>query len=241
MPVLEDFEKEKERIRREKPYLSEAMIEDEALHKLIEKYGDEILRLLVEKARKKGWKIWVIPPPYGAEATLALGIEDKEWTLKIGVPGGLLEVLGHIIMPKTPWTIEQVVDYVIEHEYGHQRLAPAKIPFAPVGTYESMVASIVEDHYIDKFLITGLSKEILEKTKSSAREMVLKAPPLPKMPVIQVSLRTLTPRDVKRHWKEHKVIIDAKEVLEGIRKVADLKPAYEKILKLLWRYRKELK
>jgi len=238
MPVLENFDRIAEEIRRERPQLPEKEVKSEALDRLAERYGEEVLRALVERARRRGWEIWVIPPPEGLKAPIALGIERGKWTLKIGLPAVFYEFLGTIVFARGPWTIEQAADFFIDHEYGHQRLAPAKVPFAPVATYESMIASLVEDVYIDRFLLKGLSKEIMEREHSAMKEMILReARPPPTLPAIIVTLRTLTLPEIKKYWEKHKVIIDAKEALERMRRIEDVKPTYDRLLKLLWRYR----
>jgi len=236
MTLREEFEKKKEEVRKEKPYLAEKRIQAEAIDRLIAQRTEEIVDLLKRKAREKGWEVWAIMPPAGMDITIALSIERGKWTFKFGVTGGLYELVSTALSADV--SLEQATDYLIEHEYGHQRLAPAKIPFAPLGTYESIIGSIVEDDYIDRFLLKGRSKEILERISKKVKEDLKKLPPRPDIRLIQTTLRIFTLSEVKRYWKGYKAVIDAKEVLEGMRKIADLKPAYEKLLKLLWRYRR---
>jgi len=236
MDLRDEFEKKKEEVRKEKPYLSEKKIQAEALDRLVAQHAEEATDLLKKKAGEKGWEVWAIMPPAGMDIAIALSIEKGKWTFKFGVLGGIYELVTTALFADA--SLEQATDYIIEHEYGHQRLAPAKIPFAPIGTYESIVGSIVEDDYIDRFLLKGRSKEIMERIVKRLKEEFKKVPPRPDIRLIQTTLRVFTLSEVKRYWKGYKAIIDAKEVLEGMRKVGDLKPAYEKLLKLLWRYRK---
>jgi len=198
-----------------------------------------ILKALLQACEEKGWTFALAP-----YSPMIMPV-DNRWQLE-GDPKMVAETAIFIYQRKPGFDWQSYFRGVIRHEEMHKEIhqelpEELRIPFARFGTREQYIGSWVEDYWINPKVSAiepghRMFEEVLrEETKKKIGEIKVY---LERGEIIGAGMviAIFTPNQIRQNFPNYPELAEARELLETITKVEDLRPVYDRLLQKLKAY-----